>query len=161
MTTIAYDGTLIAADGLEVNAQGVITQTDTLKVDFIEEQGRRLIYAGAGSCASIERFVRWHSLGQVGDPPTSHEDFGFACLVLEYSKAPLVFSDRMPFVGSVYRAPVAIGEGDLFAEGVMAHGGTALDAVKLAADRFIRTGGRIRCYHVGEFFERGRVVGVD
>jgi len=133
MTTIATDGRTMAGDG-RGHCRGTVITDDDRKVTRLPD-GRIVGCCGSHSDASV--FIDWLENG--GEHPKLDEDFG--ALVLMKTGAVEWYSGRpRPMTPQL---PTAIGSGMDMAIGAMIAGRFPGEAVAIAAQRDIYTGGRI------------------
>jgi ATP-dependent protease HslVU (ClpYQ) peptidase subunit len=137
MTTLATDGTTIAADG-QVTCGDTIEDTNAKNV-FRLKDGRAFGFAGC--LASGFQFQWWPDNGMnLDELPTLSEDF--SAVVIDGSKTVLVFDHllrtmKMP-------APYTTGSGMQYAITAMDLGATPKEAVKAACKRDVWSSGTIR-----------------
>jgi ATP-dependent protease HslVU (ClpYQ) peptidase subunit len=136
MTTIATDGTSMAADGL-VLAGGTITDTAFVKITKLSD-GR--IVGCSGSGYSSVAFRKW--LEEGGDK-TNKPDLtnNFSALVLHPDGSVLSYDEKC--LSMPEHCVAAIGSGMDFALAAIDCGKGAYEAVRIAAGRDSSTGGTI------------------
>lgn len=141
MTTLATDGTEMAADGL-VCAGNLVSATDCPKIERLSD-GR--IVGAAGDLISAEAFRRWMRDGQ-GELPLLDEEFegvvadgSSHVVVYDFRCRPL----RLP-------TPYAAGSGRELAMGAMLAGKSPTEAVEIACTRDVYSGGSIITLNVGK-----------
>ncbi|NML04281.1 hypothetical protein [Sphingomonas sp. G-3-2-10] len=134
MTTIATDGVTMAADGL-VTAEHIVEATAYRKVEQLED-GR--VVGCAGVLTSCEAFRNWLRDGQ-GDPPELDEEF--TAIVADGTREVVVYDQKC----RALRLPVpyAAGSGAHLALGAMLAGKCPTEAVQIACDRDVFSGGTI------------------
>jgi len=141
MTTIAFDGKMLAAD-TRIMHEG--RPESGSKLFRIEYQGDRVIYAGCGDVGDMLLIAEW--LGAHGLPENRPDldDPGCSGLLLNLEtrslfsvvgKRPVLYPVREPFT--------AVGSGAPYAIAAMALGRTAWQAVELAMRFDTSTGGEI------------------
>lgn len=141
MTTIAFDGTMVAADGLICLGDQVVGRS-TKKLHVVAP-GAYAGYAGADPIG--KKRIQW--LREGGKPeawPTIEGQDCSLLVVYDDGSAALVCDGVMTEVA----APFAIGSGAQFAIGAMHAGCNAFEAVEIAAKCDAFTGGRIDSYLV-------------
>lgn len=149
MTTIAYDGRYIAADGMRSDNR-IVVELNCNK--FREFKG--FIAALCGDYFAIDIFCNeFEPRGNTsinGEYCVSgiafHEDYGVCRIGI--NKNGHYFLEKSPQIE-------ADGSGMDFAISAMDFGKEAVDAVKYAATRCKNTGGTIRCFdtHTGKFIK--------
>lgn len=138
MTTIAYHHAsgVIAVDGM-ITADDLIACRDFQKWRVVGDE----VWFLCGAVADFDRFIDYHTKKISGAP-----DFSVSCSALVASDGKC-YEAGLTREGEPWRsiAPysVAQGSGIHFAIAAMDHGKTAIDAVKYAATRDVRTGGKI------------------
>jgi hypothetical protein len=141
MTTIACDGRTIAADGLRVIGNEVVTRSER---KIFHRHGR--IYAVTGVAMCLDAAIEWHNAGaKRGEMPVigeGKEDDAYSLLVVEPHGVRRYSSPAEGF-GEVYPFPCSFGSGSAYAEAIMANGGSPMDGVKIASQLCIYTGGDI------------------
>jgi ATP-dependent protease HslVU (ClpYQ) peptidase subunit len=137
MTTIACDGNSMAGDGM-VCCGGTVHGRNFVKVRQIGD-GR--IVGFTGSAYDIEPFCAWLSDG--GDRPTLSEEF--EALVLDPKGECRAYSDKCESI--IEELPTACGSGKEFALAAMDAGAEPSEAVEIAAQRSLGTGGTITVIH--------------
>ena len=143
MTTIAYDGEILAADG-RVSRGGVIVSETFKKIVKRDCCGTEVLIASCGYARLSFLFIKWVENGmdldewEIEDPDEEYEGLVIAGeKVLSFSGDGLV----MPF-----EAPFSIGSGSELALGAMKAGKSAIGAVKIASETDIFTGGITTAY---------------
>lgn len=135
MTTIAIDGTTIAADGLRLWSSDIV-QLDCEKIR-VEGQA---IYALAGTFGAFGPAIKWHQAGADPDAVPKVDDWTLFVLdqsgLNKYTKT-LPYPEPMP-------VPIAFGSGCDQAMGAMMAGATAEEAVRIVSLVSVNTGGLIR-----------------
>lgn len=136
MTTIAWDGKILAADSLATCG------TLRSKVVKIVRSASGFLCAGAGEFSAVVPWLRWVEGGLVPDDRPG--ELG--------SKATVIIVDPRgrahTLEGAPVRVPVldkfwALGTGAELAMGAMAMGADAAQAVRIAAKFDVHTGGRV------------------
>lgn len=136
MTTIAYDGTYLAADRA-VWSDGHVGRC--IKLYRIEDcvplrDGEQSIggwYAGSGAAGVVQRARRWLLTGVREELLDHDKERGHGLFVADDKRCFHVEGQLDLF--EEFMRPTGEGAGRLFAIGVMAAGKSAIDAVKLAA----------------------------
>lgn len=146
MTTIAFDGKSLAADGFETWG-GEIIHTDTEKIRRLRD-GR--IVAMAGSAAMMQALCEW-----VADkhcepkerPEMVDSDGGWEVLVWDGRSTHLTrYTNKYPYPNR-FDAVVGFGAGGEIATGAMLAGASAEEAVRIVSARCNHTGGTIQVVH--------------
>lgn len=147
MTTIAYDGRIIAADS-RITSGGYLSDDKFLKLRKIRIERRVLLAAAAGALVDILKFFKWVEGGMDADLWDMDEENleGVAFEVVKTKLVIRLFSEGPTPMDTM--CPFAIGSGGQFAEGAMLAGATAIDAVKIAAKRDLRTNAKVTAYHL-------------
>lgn len=133
MTTIAFDGKILAAD-----SQLTGSHIETVSVQKIRKLKTGYM-ATAGDPGEAELVRKWIEAGRVWEKRPKVEDF----------HALIVRKNSVHFMGESLeevpmKAPVAIGSGSSIALTAMDCGKNAIEAVKLAIKRDPYTGGKVR-----------------
>lgn len=138
MTTIATDGKSMAGDGLAVR-NSLITAFGSPKVVRLND-GR--IVGAAGEKPCCHKFRAWL---QDGDPKPKFRDF--SALVL-HPDGRLFYHTDSDVEGTLAEAPNAIGTGSEIAIGAMLAGKSPEEAVAIASQRDVYTGGEIVSFRI-------------
>lgn len=133
MTTIATDGKALAGDGL-ITSNGTVFGSQFAKVTKLPD-GR--ITGVAGSAFHVAPFVAWLEAG--GDPPELDEHFD--ALVLSPDGTCRSYDEKCRCI--LEEVPTAAGSGRELAIGAMLAGASPKQAVEIAAQRDVGTGGTI------------------
>ena len=147
MTIIAWDGRIIAADGL-VSAGGVITSRNHKKL--LVEDNR--IFGLAGGLGFMPHLVHWYKNG--AKPGEAPKDTDWTFIVLEGGGVARCASNTFPYMDS-YDPPWAWGSLWCVAYGAMLAGKTAVEAVEIMCRTDTECGGEIQAVNIDE------VLGVD
>ncbi len=139
MTTIAFDGSSIAYDSY-VTQGGVIVDNTGSKHWKIK--GADFFFAGA--VQDYEHLASWF-FDRGYDSP---EDTDCSAIVVSGDKVFEVASQKDIFLINQEHKPLALGTGGSFALGAMDAGCSAKEAVKIACNRDIYSGGRVREYRL-------------
>jgi ATP-dependent protease HslVU (ClpYQ) peptidase subunit len=126
MTTIAWDGKTVAADGLGTCGQYALPGNFK---KIIQKNG--IVFAGTGTLVLLKPMIKWYFEG--ADPkecPCSGKD-EFTLLVFRNGKV-LYYRTETPYAAE-FAAPDAWGSGAEFAIGAMHAGADARRAVEIAA----------------------------
>lgn len=139
MTTIAYDGVSIAADTLTLFG----VEKAKYPARKIEVRGDG-IYAASGPANMLRRLIKWlHDGADYDDTPSvKMENANWSLLVIKPDGTAWCAMMLHPELIRV-SAPFAIGSGADFALGAMACGKTAAEAVEIASQFDVNTGGSI------------------
>lgn len=133
MTTIAWDGTMLAADsqatrgGLTHNTQKIFKLKDAL-------------IAGVGSWIDVQKFLEWYQ-NQVEKFPDLDDPESFEAIVITRGGAASYGPSKYPFK---LRGKYATGSGTQAAMAAMNLGKSARAAVEVAAKVDLYTGGRVQ-----------------
>lgn len=102
-----------------------------------------LLFAGCGTWSMVSRFLDWGMKGCVGDhPPMNHEDFNAAGFIFMPDGTILSFEPSGP---SVHLCDYfAEGSGRDLAMGALAFGASAIEAIEVAKEHDIYTGGNVQ-----------------
>jgi len=136
MTTIAFDGQSLAADGRVMSGDMIVTNTATK----IFKHGTKLI-AGSGSPAHIKQFFDWYKYQQ----NSNYKDIDINVIVCDILTGIAYFYDSDGFVGPIDDT-LALGSGREYAAGAISQGATARQAVEIASKFDPYTGGKIEVY---------------
>lgn len=145
MTTIAIDGTHIAADGLKIWGGEVM--------GLSHEKVRREwngIYAMTGTAPYFDPLVKWHQSG--ADPekaPKCSDDNSWALLFIDRLGSVTKYSSSCAYP-EVFPTPIALGAGGEMATGAMLAKASAAEAVSIVAARTNHTGGEIQVIDIAE-----------
>jgi len=148
MTTIAWDGSVLAADRLVASGDTLAGYEKKLAAFDVQTHAHKGVCAATGTVDDIAAFIWWVKKFPVldSDPPTIHDDdfMGVAIIngvLMEYGKG---------LNGNRVKYKAAWGGGADFAIAYMdlVEGGGAVGAVKYAATRHLGTGGEVDSYEV-------------
>jgi hypothetical protein len=144
MTTIAFDGANIAADGLASTYDGEIRSLTREKLRVVGGY----IYGMSGDAAMFGALIAWHRSGaDPGELPPSGDDARWTLIVVDAAGGIYRYSHDCPYSDAL-EAPCAFGSGGDIALGAMLAKATAEQAVMLVAGRTTHTGGAIRTYNI-------------
>lgn len=153
MTTIAWDGLTVAADGLKTRG-GYLNPTGDFSKLFVDGAA---VYAILGSAALVRPLIDWVKAGaNPVDIPKDKGDDRSIILVFE-NKACFAYSTDLPYPEEMF-APDAWGSGGEIAIGAMDAGAHAHRAVQIAAARNPGTGGKITSINLDEVRQRARLA---
>jgi len=138
VTTIAYKDGIIAYDSRATNG-GTIENDSVIK--RVVRDGVNFFMCGA--FADYDGFVTAYLSG---DKPSKYVDI--CALVVKGGVVSLAGADKCELWEREAWAVEAIGSGSSFAFGAMDAGCSAKNAVRIAARRDTKTGGRIRTYKI-------------
>lgn len=149
MTTIAYDGRYLVADGRSTIG-GQITGKNTQKVFPIDlnlgESKVRGVFAGAGAFETVVQVKQHLERADLFEPEFIPEiaagEFG-GLLILETGEVYELESKLVPLP---VEFPVSIGSGSQFASAAMVAGKTAIGAVEIAKELDCFSGGKSRVF---------------
>lgn len=149
MTTIATDGRTIAADGLRCAGSSIISKTEK-KIRI--RDGR--VFAFTGLCAAFEPAIAWYLDGhEAGKQPVAEKDDSWSLIVIEKDRVLRKFSSSAPWAEE-FPYPQAFGIDSDFAYAAMFSGKTPAEAVALAAEHNVYTGGEIMVVDIAEALAR-------
>lgn len=137
MTTIAYDGRYIAADGRET--YGNMICEDDIDKSITTSSGIFFLAGSATDCINFSKNFVVDQKTDIGDATTGFLFRGDICLMVGISDG--VFWDY-----NQTGKPFSVGSGSQFAIAAIDHGKSAVDAVKYAITRDSKSGGKITCY---------------
>lgn len=146
VTTIAYDGISLAAEGRSTVGNEIIRE-DVEKIKVIH--GR--VYGMVGAITLLDAAIEWHNSGAdpAKLPPYPGEESWFLIVIDEHGL--FCYSSKMPYARcNEFNIPTAFGSGDHFALGAMLAGKTAKEAVEIACKVDTQSGGRIRVINIAE-----------
>lgn len=158
MTTIAFRDGVIAADSrstIETEAGGSTKHVCAKLFRKTIKEGRKtfdVIIGTAGEVGPALVYLDWY--GTPGDPPRVllDHDPDFTCLILRPDG--LFEVDKFCRPDKVLEPFYAIGSGRKEALAVMHHGGSAVDAVRIAAKIDPFTGGKVHAMRLEPLKER-------
>lgn len=138
MTTIAWDGKSVAADGQVTYGGQYIGPKSFREIKRIDDT----VYALVGSAALFDPFIKWYRDGaDPYDPLCVEKDDTTALLVFQDGQC-LMYKTNIPYPDELH-APDAWGSGCEYAIGAMMAGADAKRAVEIAAVCNPGTGGEI------------------
>lgn len=162
MTTIAYDGRYVVADGRSTIGN-LVTGKKARKIWVIDLMVNGLqekaIFAGAGSYQSIN-MVRSHLEREdflMAEVVPELEPGSFSGMVVLQDGRCYILEDRLVPMEQEY--PAALGSGTDYAMAAMALGKTAIEAVKVACDLDVYSGGELMVVDIDSLsFTEGEVA---
>lgn len=150
MTTIAYKDGTMSFDG-KMTLGDTVIKLDTEKAFWVNNH----LVGICGRARAISTFVTWlqrmtdyHIVRQeVGDlvdliPPALEDDEGYTALVVTPSKQVLMYEGNTP-IDMGNDVPMAVGSGSVYALAAMKAGASAEEAVKIACELDVYSGGVI------------------
>lgn len=150
MTTIVYDNGVMASDG-KMTLGDMVIKLDTEKVFWINNH----LVGICGRARAISTFVSWlqkmtdyHIVNQeVGDlvdlvPPVLEDDDGYTALVVTPNRQVLMYEGNTP-IDMGNDISMSVGSGSAFALAAMKAGASAEEAVKIACELDVYSGGEI------------------
>ena len=143
MTTIACDGREIAADGL-VTSDNFRMERNARKI--LVEDGA--IYAIAGTQCLMRPLVDWVKAGADPDKLPKFGEMAWGLLVISRTRA-VHYQSRCHFPEEV-SYPFTTGSGREIALGAMRAGRSAREAVEIACEEDVWSGGKILSYNISE-----------
>lgn len=135
MTTIAYRDGILAADSLASGPRGRCGSVQKIATN------KSGVLAGAGGrVADLSAFIKWIESGDTEGAPQTADDFD-GLLVNPDGAVFLVSQDcrLSPITGRF----MAVGSGEAHAMGAMAMGATAVEAVRVAIEFDVYSGGEV------------------
>lgn len=146
MTTIACDGRSIASD---TQATAGDERTSTTKRKIVVENG--FVYGFTGVCSYFEAVRKWHANGCDPDNmPKTGKDDRWNLLVFG-PDGVRCYSQETPYFEE-YEYPQAFGSGASYALGAMKAGAAAHQAVQIAIELDIRSGGHVKVISLEDAF---------
>ena len=138
MTTIAWDGKTVAADRLATRGGNLRSDVSKLHVSI------EWVYGGAGQLDATLEIAHWLLTGASPDArPTLEEGGAYGLAIRRSDGRCFRVEGKRPVLCEVRETFTACGSGRDFAIAAMALGKNARDAVKLAAQFDIFTGGGV------------------
>lgn len=134
MTTIATDGKTMAGDGLTVNGRDIVVGTSRQKVFRLDNGG---IYGACGNAREVIDLMEWLNGRREKEPDLKD----ISALVIRPDGSLVIYNDSVTCISA--EAPTAIGTGSQVAMGAMAAGASPVEAVRLACERDVFSGGEI------------------
>lgn len=157
MTTIAYRDGIMAAEG-KMTLGDMVIKLDTEKVFWVNNH----LVGVCGRARAINTFVSWlqkqtdyHIVNsEVGDlvdliPPVLEDDEGYTALVVTPSRQVLMYEGNTPIDMGI-DVPMSVGSGSCFALAAMKAGVSAEEAVKVACELDVYSGGEITVVQLEE-----------
>jgi ATP-dependent protease HslVU (ClpYQ) peptidase subunit len=132
MTTVAFDGEYLAADG-RMSAGGNLIKDDTIKAFTHDEK----LIAAAGNWSDVESFFKFI---RTGEKPQEDAE-SLVGWVIDASGIVKEYDEK--YCAVVIPYPCAMGTGADIAWGAMAAGSDAKEAVEIACKRDLHSGGQI------------------
>ena len=144
MTTIAWDGKTLAADGqVTIGDSGIMTLK---RQKIFKKVGIFDVLAFAGSLEPVDKFLAWARNPEEGEPPEGEYTVIYAIggnLAFSHMSTPIINAVTIG-KGEID----AWGSGSQFALGAMHAGKTAIQAVNIAIKCDAFTGGKVRSVRV-------------
>lgn len=150
MTTIAYKNGIMVSDG-RMSLGDMIIKDNTEKVFWVNNH----LVGVCGRARAINTFVTWlqkmtdyhivnQEVGELVDlvPPALEDDEGYTALVVTPSRQVLMYEGNTPIDMGV-DIPMSVGSGSCFALAAMKAGNSAEEAVKVACELDVYSGGEI------------------
>lgn len=150
MTTISYKNGVMSSDG-KMTLGDMVIKLDTEKVFWVNNH----LVGICGRARAISTFVTWlqkmtdyHIVNQeVGDlvdlvPPVLEDEDGYTALVVTPSRQVLMYEGNTP-IDMGNDVPMSVGSGSAFALAAMKAGASAEEAVKIACELDVFSGGEI------------------
>lgn len=157
MTTISYKDGVMASDG-KMTLGDMVIKLDTQKTFWVNNH----LVGVCGRARAINTFVSWlqkqtdyHIVNsEVGDlvdlvPPVLEDDEGYNALVVTPSRQVLMYEGNTPIDMGV-DVPMSVGSGSCFALAAMKTGSSAEEAVKVACELDVYSGGEITVVQLEE-----------
>lgn len=150
LTTIAYKNGIMVSDG-RMSLGDMIIKDDTQKVFWVNNH----LVGVCGRARAINTFVTWlqkmtdyhivnQEVGELVDlvPPALEDDEGYSALVVTPSRQVLMYEGNTP-IDMGLDVPMSVGSGSCFALATMKAGVSAEEAVKVACELDVYSGGEI------------------
>lgn len=150
MTTISYKDGIMAAEG-KMTLGDMVIKLDTEKVFWVNNH----LVGVCGRARAINTFVTWlqkmtdyhivnQEVGELVDlvPPALEDDEGYSALVVTPSRQVLMYEGNTP-IDMGLDVPMSVGSGSCFALAAMKAGSSAEEAVKVACELDVYSGGEI------------------
>ncbi|ULG01933.1 hypothetical protein phiA047_0202 [Aeromonas phage phiA047] len=150
MTTISYKDGIMCSDG-RMSLGDMIIKDDTQKVFWVNNH----LVGVCGRARAINTFVTWlqkmtdyhivnQEVGELVDlvPPALEDDEGYSALVVTPSRQVLMYEGNTP-INMGLDVPMSVGSGSCFALASMKTGASAEEAVKVACELDVYSGGEI------------------
>lgn len=150
MTTISYKDGIMCSDG-RMSLGDMIIKDDTEKVFWVNNH----LVGVCGRARAINTFVTWlqkmtdyhivnQEVGELVDlvPPALEDDEGYSALVVTPSRQVLMYEGNTP-IDMGLDVPMSVGSGSCFALAAMKAGSSAKEAVKVACELDVYSGGEI------------------
>lgn len=151
MTTIAFDGRFLAADG-RATAGGMITNKNTQKIFPLKMIANGLevdgVIAGAGSFEAIcliKKHLESYDLFDAELIPELEPESAGVLVILETGEVYVLEHKLVPMTQEV---PCSIGSGSPYAQAAMVAGKSAPAAVEVAKELDCYSGGNVRVFDV-------------
>lgn len=157
MTTIAYKDGIMCSDG-RMSLGDMIIKDDTEKVFWVNNH----LVGVCGRARAINTFVTWlqkmtdyhivnQEVGELVDliPPALEDDEGYSALVVTPSRQVLMYEGNTP-IDMGLDVPMSVGSGSCFALAAMKAGNSAEEAVKVACELDVYSGGEITVVQLEE-----------
>lgn len=157
MTTIAYKNGIMVSDG-RMSLGDMIIKDDTEKVFWVNNH----LVGVCGRARAINTFVTWlqkmtdyhivnQEVGELVDlvPPALDDDEGYSALVVTPSRQVLMYEGNTP-IDMGLDVPMSVGSGSCFALAAMKAGNSAEEAVKVACELDVYSGGEITVVQLEE-----------
>jgi hypothetical protein len=146
MTTIAFDGKILAAD-TRITADG--RPERGTKLFRLEFRGERVVYAGCGDMGEMYLIAEWLAARGTPDDRPALDEPGCSGLLLNMETKTLYsVIGRRPVLCPVLEPFMSVGSGAPYALAAMALGKNAKEAIELAARFDVSTGGEIECVYL-------------
>lgn len=141
MTLIAIDDNMIAADGMAMSGDDIITSMNTRKL--VRRDGA--VYAFSGAVAMRTAMIDWCHAGAdpKNMPKTFRDDDNRFNLFRADHRGTIMYTDLSPYPEPI-RGPYAVGYGREAALMAMSLGKTAREAVALTRKHNLYVGGKVR-----------------
>ena len=157
MTTISYKDGIMASDG-RMSLGDMIIKDNTEKVFWVNNH----LVGVCGRARAINTFVTWlqkmtdyhivnQEVGELVDlvPPALEDDEGYSALVVTPARQVLMYEGNTP-IDMGLDVPMSVGSGSCFALAAMKAGSSAEEAVKVACELDVYSGGEITVVQLEE-----------
>lgn len=146
MTTIAFDGRTIAADGMRTWG----SEIRGLSFQKLRTRGG-CIFGFTGLAPLFDMMIDWHLAGaHVAQLPQLHGDNIWTLIIIDREGLGK-YTNTCPYVER-FEPPIAFGAGDDYAMGAMLAGADARRAIEIVSGLCNHTGGKIQVIDVPAFF---------
>jgi ATP-dependent protease HslVU (ClpYQ) peptidase subunit len=151
MTTIAFDGLILAADSL--CCWGNMKESrDAEKLRFVDGH----YYAVTGADGMLDALIAWHKAGAKPEQYPRVGETGAQLVVINKTLRACIYYEQDQPYGCAVPRRWAIGTGRDFAMGALHAGANAVDAVRIAANLDTRSGGPVQWFNTNDPVKKGK-----